>query len=86
MTTLPAAPDGYAIWLAEPKTTIRTARLRASLAVNTELITLYWQIGRGILERERRRGWGARIVERLAANSRPNSPTPAGSPRPTCAT
>jgi predicted nuclease of restriction endonuclease-like (RecB) superfamily len=63
-------PAGYNAWLAELKTRIRDARLRASLAVNAELIGLYWRIGRDILERQERDGWGARVVDRLAADLR----------------
>ena len=43
---------GYCAWLAELKTWIREARLRASLAVNAELIGLYWWIGRDVLKRQ----------------------------------
>ena len=43
--------DGYQILLRELKLRIRTARLQAALAVNQELILLYWGIGREILER-----------------------------------
>ena len=44
-------PGGYADWLAELKLRIHTAQQRAALAVNRELVHLYWQIGRDILER-----------------------------------
>jgi predicted nuclease of restriction endonuclease-like (RecB) superfamily len=64
------APVGYNAWLAELKNRIREARLRASLAVNAELIGLYWRIGRDVLERQERDGWGARVVERLAVDLR----------------
>src|SRR5580658_2475367 len=63
-------PAGYNAWLAELKTRIRDARLRASLAVNAELIGLYWRIGRDILERQERDGWGAKVVDRLALDLR----------------
>jgi hypothetical protein len=63
-------PAGYNAWLAELKNQIRDARLRASLAVNAELIGLYWRIGRDILERQGRDGWGARVVDRLALDLR----------------
>ena len=78
MTTPPAAPDGYAAWLAALKTTIRAARLRAALAVNAELISLYWQIGRDILDRQSSRGWGARVVDRLAADLKAEFPDARG--------
>ena len=41
-------PGGYADWLAELKLRIHTAQQRAALAVNRELVLLYWQIGRDI--------------------------------------
>ncbi|MBF0628945.1 MAG: DUF1016 family protein [Magnetococcales bacterium] len=63
-------PIGYAEWLAELKTRIHTAQQRAALAVNRELVLLYWQIGRDILERQEREGWGAKVIERLAHDLR----------------
>ena len=71
MTARPAAltppSAGYPDWLAELKTRIHSAQQRAALAVNRELVLLYWQIGRDILERQAREGWGARVIERLAS-------------------
>ena len=49
--TLTDPPEGYTHWLADLKTRIQNAQQRASLAVNHELIGLYWQIGRDILAR-----------------------------------
>ena len=43
---------------------------RAALAANAELIQLYWQIGRDILERQARQGWGSKVIERLARDLR----------------
>jgi predicted nuclease of restriction endonuclease-like (RecB) superfamily len=68
MTTL--IPPDYAAWLAELKTTIRTARLKASLAVNRELVLLYWRIGQEILERQSAQGWGAKVIDQLARDLR----------------
>ncbi len=67
---LTTAPTGYADWLAELKTRIHTAQQRAALAVNRELVLLYWQIGRDILERQAQQGWGAKVIERLAHDLR----------------
>jgi predicted nuclease of restriction endonuclease-like (RecB) superfamily len=64
----PLAPDSYAQFLADLKSRIKAAQLRASVAVNRELILLYWQIGRDILERQLRERWGAKVVDRLAAD------------------
>jgi len=44
-------PADYGAWLAELKALIHTAQQRASLAVNREMVLLYWQIGRDILAR-----------------------------------
>jgi len=48
------------------KIRIRTAQLRASLAVNQELILLYWHIGQEILKRQQEEGWGSKVVSKLA--------------------
>ncbi len=59
-------PEGYASWLADLKDRIHNARQRASLAVNRELVLLYWQIGQDILARQAAQGWGAKVIERLS--------------------
>ena len=61
-----ALPQGYAELLEELKGRVRTAQLKAALAVNREMIQLYWDIGRLIVERQEREGWGKGIVDRLA--------------------
>ena len=63
-------PEGYADWLADLKGRIHTAQQRATLAVNRELVLLYWQIGRDILARQAQAGWGAKVIERLAQDLR----------------
>ena len=64
------APEGYARWLEELKSRIHTAQQRAALAVNRELVLLYWQIGRDILQRQAAQGWGSKVIERLAHDLR----------------
>ena len=79
---LAPVPDGYADWLADLKTRIHTAQQRATLAVNRELVLLYWQIGRDILARQAAQGWGAKVIERLAQDLRAAFPDMKGfSPR-----
>lgn len=68
--SLTPPPDGYADWLAELKTRIHSAQQRATLAVNRELVLLYWQIGRDILTRQAEQGWGAKVIDRLAHDLR----------------
>lgn len=72
------SPTGYAGWLTELKTRIRETRVRAALAVNSELIDLYWRIGRDILERQAQDGWGSKVVDRLATDLRTEFPETRG--------
>lgn len=67
-------PDGYGALLAQAKAAVRDAQLRAHLAVNRELIGLYWQLGRLILTRQHAEGWGSKVVERLSADLRAEFP------------
>ena len=69
-----ALPTGYAPLLADLKTRVRAAQVRAVLSVNRELILLYWHIGREILRCQRDEGWGAKVVERLAKDLRAEFP------------
>ncbi|MCT9810176.1 PDDEXK nuclease domain-containing protein [Acidovorax sp. Be4] len=52
--------------MAQLKGQIAQARQRAALAVNAELVQLYGRIGREILQRQQTKGWGAKVVDRLA--------------------
>ncbi|MCE1181508.1 MAG: PDDEXK nuclease domain-containing protein [Rhodocyclales bacterium] len=69
-TRLLEPPSGYADWLADLKSRIHSAQQRATLAVNRELVLLYWQIGRDILARQAEQGWGSKVIERLAEDLR----------------
>lgn len=67
-------PEGYASVLASLKTEVVRTRQRAHRVVNTELIGLYWRIGRAILDQQARQGWGARVIDRLADDLRAEFP------------
>ena len=74
--------EGYDDFLRDLKERIRSAQVRAVLAVNRELVLLYWQIGRDILARQQQQGWGAKVIERLSADLRSSFPEMKGfSPR-----
>jgi predicted nuclease of restriction endonuclease-like (RecB) superfamily len=64
----------YASFLDELKDRIRRAQVKAALAVNQELIRLYWQIGRKILIKQKEEGWGAKIIDRLAKDLKQEFP------------
>ena len=66
-------PD-YTTFFTEVKGRIQSARLSAGRAVNRELVLLYWDIGRGIVEKRQIEGWGEAVVERLAADLRAEFP------------
>jgi len=61
-------PRGYSRFLEDIKARIQAAQVKASLSANRELIALYWDIGRSIVERQRKEGWGKAIVDRLAGD------------------
>lgn len=72
----------YETFLAELKERIQSARLRAAVAVNCEMIELYWQIGRDIVERQKAHRWGKSVVEQLARDLQTEFPGISGfSPR-----
>ncbi|MFH0946889.1 MAG: PDDEXK nuclease domain-containing protein [Planctomycetota bacterium] len=54
----------------ELKERIRTTQIKASLAAHRELIELYWDTGRRIVDRQEHEGWGAGVIERLAKDIR----------------
>ena len=70
--------SGYQSLLQSLKRRIQAAPLRAALAVNRELILLYWQIGREILDRQAEHGWGAKVIGYLAADLRRELPETKG--------
>lgn len=71
-------PEGYSQLLDELKQAVRSARVRAHVAANTELLLLYWRIGRTILERQKSEGWGTGVISRLAADLRTEFPDMGG--------
>lgn len=72
----------YKAWLADLKLRISAAQTRAAASVNSELVLLYWSIGRDILERQERGGWGSKVVDQLAIDLHREFPNMTGfSPR-----
>ena len=82
MSELLVNSKSYQTLLADLKQRIRTAQVRAALAVNRELVLLYWGIGKEILARQDQEGWGTRVIDRLAKDLRSEFPGQQGlSPR-----
>jgi len=63
-------PAGYAQLLEALKERVRSTQVRAARAANTELLRLYWSIGRDILDRQHGSGWGGKVIDRLAGDLR----------------
>lgn len=64
----------YAALLQNLKQEISTARIRAHLSVNKEMISLYWSIGNQILERQKEEGWGTKVIENISKDLRSEFP------------
>lgn len=73
---------GYKDLLGEIKKKVKSAQLKAAVAVNKELIQLYWEIGSSVLEKQETEGWGSKVIEKLAKDLRSSFPDMKGfSPR-----
>jgi predicted nuclease of restriction endonuclease-like (RecB) superfamily len=75
-------PRGYGSALEELRQLIQETRLRTVLSANAAMIQMYWNMGRTILDRQAREGWGAKVIDRLSADLREAFPDMSGlSPR-----
>ena len=70
----PLDRKSFAALLTDVKLRIQTAQTRAMLAVNSELVRLYWDIGRMIDVRQKLEGWGSGVIPRLAAELKNEMP------------
>lgn len=78
----PSLPDNYEVFVRGLKERIHTAQIKAALAVNKELVMLYWQLGRDILQRQEQEGWGAKVIDQLSKDLKREFPDNTGfSPR-----
>jgi Uncharacterized conserved protein len=59
-------PDEYHLWLIEIKEKIRNSQLKAALKINAEMLTLYWELGKAITEKQQKASWGDRIITQLS--------------------
>ncbi|EQA12484.1 hypothetical protein HPS174_1130 [Glaesserella parasuis 174] len=58
--------ESYQNWLKSLKYHIHHSQQRAMLAVNSEMVLLYWKIGQEILQRQQSEGWGAKVIDQLS--------------------
>lgn len=73
---------GYEEFLRDIRARLHAAQVQAALAVNRELVLLYWQVGSDISQRMQEHGWGSKVVDKLSADLRREFPGVQGfSPR-----
>lgn len=63
-------PEGYATFLNDLKTRIRSAQVKAALSVNREMIVLYWEIGKALVDRLEQAQWGDAVLEHISRDLR----------------
>jgi len=70
--------NAYIQWIQELKQKIKSAQLKASIAVNEEMILLYWDIGKSIVEKQHAFAWGSKVVEQMAKDLKKELPDTQG--------
>jgi hypothetical protein len=56
----------FSIWVTELKSKIHAARNKLVFSINTQILELYWEIGREITEKQEKSGWGSGFIDRIA--------------------
>ncbi len=64
----------YKAWFETIKQKILSARLRAAVAVNAQLLEIYWELGKEIVAKQKNATWGDAVLEQLAADLRISFP------------
>jgi predicted nuclease of restriction endonuclease-like (RecB) superfamily len=70
--------NDYNDWLAELKSTIRQRQIKAALAVNSELIHLYWDLGSQIVQKQENAKWGTGFIDQLSKDLKAEFPEMSG--------
>lgn len=68
----------YKTWAEFITAKIKLAHTQAAFKVNTEMLTLYWEIGNSILEKQNQNGWGSKVIDLLSADLTKNFPDNSG--------
>jgi len=64
----------YKDWLKNLKTRFQTAQIKASMRVNTTLLEFYWELGAGIVEKQKNTQWGSGFLKQLSADLKEDFP------------
>ena len=57
---------GYRQWLGDLKARLRQVQLKAAVALNTELLQFYWELGADIVARQAEQSWGSGFLDKLS--------------------
>lgn len=71
-------PENYGEFLERLKQRFRSSQIQAALAVNQELIMLYWHIGQEISSNVNKKKWGSSVIERLSKDLKQEFPDMSG--------
>ncbi|WP_370862615.1 PDDEXK nuclease domain-containing protein [Parabacteroides faecis] len=66
MNTIPKSDVQYKQWLTDLKSRIRNSQIKAALKVNSELINLYWDLGKEIVSKQEQSQWGDGLIKQLS--------------------
>lgn len=70
----PITSREYGLFIDGIKAKIRTAQVKAALAVNAELVRLYWDIGNAVIERQQANGWGSAVIAQMSRDIQKDFP------------
>jgi len=80
--SLSVMPENYQNFIVDLKEQIRNERLKTVLSANRFMILMYWNIGKSIIEQQRKEGWGTKVIDRMSFDLKEEFPEMAGfSPR-----
>ena len=68
----------YKNWAEFITAKIKLAQTQIAFKVNSEMLTLYWEIGNSILEKQNQNGWGSKVIDLLASDLAKNFPENSG--------
>ena len=68
----------YKNWLYALKSQIKQSQIKAALAVNSQLIKLYWDLGKQITDKQENSAWGSGFIEQLSKDLKSEFPEMSG--------
>ena len=67
-------PTNYKIFIKKLKLKIKIAQIKASIRVNEELLKLYWDIAKMIVDRQKKSSWGDNIIQKISSDLKEEFP------------